>query len=83
MKVKLTKLHKENAHNWSGIGHRHESSRSLYAYKQYRIKTDDYYMGWFVCHGDGERLSPFSPNMSFKEVRQWLEDYLKEKNNEL
>ena len=75
-KIKLKKLHKELTHAWSGVGHYHDSSKSLYGYKEYRIKTNDYYMGWYVCKEGGERISPLYIDMSFKEARQWLENYL-------
>jgi hypothetical protein len=82
MAIKLKRLHKELTHVWSGIGHFHDSSRSLYGYKQYRIKTRDYYMGWEVYDGETQISNSNGFGMSFKEARQWLEDYLKEKNNE-
>ena len=75
MKIKLKKLHGEHAHSWGGVGHYHDSSRSLYGYKEYRIKTDNYYQGWFVCKED-EKISPPHLDMSFKEAREWLENYL-------
>ena len=81
MAIKLKRLHKELTHVWSGIGHFHDSSRSLYGYKQYRIKTRDYYMGWEVYDGETQISNSNGFGMSFKEARQWLEDYLKEKNN--
>jgi hypothetical protein len=77
MKIKLKKLHGELVHAWGGVGHYHDSSKSLYGYKEYRIKTDDYYQGWFVCKED-ERISPPHLDMSFKEAREWLENYLEE-----
>lgn len=75
MKIKLKRLHDELAHVWSGIGHYHDSSKSLYAYKQYRIKTNHAYMGWEVFEGD-KQISPYGIGMSFKEAREWLENYL-------
>ena len=75
MKIKLKKLHEELTHVWSGIGHRHDSSRSLYGYKQYRIKTRDFYQGWEVYDGETQ-ISPTGFGMTFKEARQWLENFL-------
>ena len=77
-KIKLKRLHKENAHVWGGIGHYHDSSKSLYGYKQYRIKTDHAYMGWYVATEDGKQISPIYLDMSFKEAKEWLENYLGE-----
>jgi hypothetical protein len=75
MKIKLKRLHKELTHVWSGIGHRHDSSRSLYGYKQYRIKTRDFYQGWEVYDNETQ-ISPVGFGMTFKEARQWLENFL-------
>jgi hypothetical protein len=75
MKIKLKRLHKELTHVWSGIGHRHDSSRSLYGYKQYRIKTRDFYQGWEVYDGETQ-ISSTGFGMTFKEARQWLENFL-------
>jgi hypothetical protein len=76
--IKLKRLHKELTHVWSGVGHRHDSSKSLYGYKDYFIKTNDYYMGWNVYKGE-EQINPVTfRSMSFKEAREWLENYLKE-----
>jgi hypothetical protein len=78
MKIKLKKLHGDSAHVWGGIGHYHDSSKSLYGYKQYRIKTDHAYMGWYVATEDGKQISPIYLDMSFKEAKEWLENYLDE-----
>jgi len=80
--IKLKRLHKELTHVWSGIGHYHDSSKSLYGYKDYFIKTNDYYMGWNVYKGE-KKISPVTldSGMSFKEARAWLEDYLKEEES--
>jgi len=80
--IKLKKLHGKYTHGWSGVGHYHDSSKSLYAYKEYRIKTNDIYMGWNIFKGD-EQLNPITPScgMSFKEAKEWLEDYLKEEES--
>jgi len=77
--IKLKRLHKELAHVWGGIGHRHDSSKSLYGYKEYFIKTSDYYMGWNIYKGE-DQINPITVDgMSFKEAREWLDNYLKEK----
>ena len=76
MKIKLKRLHDNLTHAWSGIGHYHDSSKSLYAYKQYRIKTYHAYMGWEVYEGE-KQISPITGfGMSFKEAKEWLENYL-------
>lgn len=80
--MKLRRLHIKNAHRWSGIGHRHDSSKSLYGYKDYFIKTNYHYKGWEVYKND-QKISPVQPEyMSFKEAREWLENYIKGENNE-
>jgi len=77
MKIKLKKLHAKLDHVCSGVGHYHDSSKSLYAYKEYRIKTDDSYMGWYVCRENGENLNEsIIGGMTFKEAREWLENHL-------
>ena len=80
--LKLKKLHGKYTHGWSGVGHYHDSSKSLYGYKDYFIKTNDYYMGWNVYKGE-KKISPITldSGMSFKEARAWLEDYLKEEES--
>lgn len=78
--IKLKRLHKKLTHVWSGVGHFHDSSKSLYGYKDYFIKTNDYYMGWNIYKGD-KQINPVTPSggMSFKEARIWLENHLNEK----
>jgi hypothetical protein len=76
MKIKLKRLHEELTHVWSGIGHYHDSSRSLYGYKQYRIKTRDIYMGWEVYDGETQISDSNGFGFTFKEAREWLENYL-------
>jgi len=75
MKIKLKRMHEELTHVWSGIGHYHDSSRSLYAYNQYRIKTTSYYKDWEVYDGEIQ-ISPTELGRSFKEAKEWLENYL-------
>jgi len=50
MKIKLKRLHDKNVHVGRCVfnGYRHNSSRSLYGYKNFRIRTDDYYGGWYI-----------------------------------
>ena len=75
MKIKLKRLHKKSTHFWGGIGHFHDSSRSLSEYKQYRIKTLSAYQDWEVYDGETQ-ISPSGFGMTFKEAREWLENYL-------
>jgi hypothetical protein len=77
MKINLTKLHKGKHLQGCYNNYVHDSSKSLYAYKQYRIKTNYHYMGWEVYDGETQ-ISPIGFGMSFKEARQWLKDYLDE-----
>ena len=80
--MKLKRLHKKNAHWWSGIGHRHDSSQSLYGYKDYFIKTNYHYKGWEVYKGE-KRISPLTiHDMSFKEAKEWLKNHIEGENNE-
>ena len=76
MKIKLKKLHEKLTHNWQGIGHCHNSSGSLYGYKQYRIKTNERYMGWRVYDGETQISDYEVGGFTFKEAREWLENYL-------
>ena len=77
MEIKLKRLHSKAAHRWSGIGRRHDSSQSLYGYKNYYIKTNYHYKGWEVYEGD-KRISPILPEyMSFKEAKDWLKNHIK------
>jgi len=79
MKVKLKRLHKgkhqQNCYN----NYVHDSSKSLYGYKDYFIKTDDYYMGWNVYKGEEQINTITISGMNFKEAREWLENYLEKK----
>jgi hypothetical protein len=76
MKIKLTKLHPKGQHPQGCFNNYvHDSSRSLYGYKQYRIKTLSYYKDWEVYDGEIQ-ISPTGFGRSFKEAREWLENYL-------
>lgn len=82
MKIKLKKLHAKGLHPqgcWNNYVH--DSSRSLYGYKQYRIKTSSYYKDWEVYDGEIQ-ISPTRLGRSFKEARDWLENYLDNNKNE-
>ena len=77
MKIKLSKLHAKGLHPQGCYNNYvHDSSRSLYGYKQYRIKTLCNYQGWEVYDGETQ-ISPIAYGMTFKEAREWLENYLK------
>ena len=80
MKIKLERLHNNNAHVGRCYNnYRHDSSKSLYGYKNFRIRTDDYYGGWYVEEirgGIRNRISDYRFSMTFKEAKKWLENFL-------
>jgi len=77
MKIKLSKLHPKGQHPQGCYNNYvHDSSRSLYGFNQYRIKTLSQYQGWEVYDGENQ-ISPIGYGMTFKEAKKWLENYLK------
>lgn len=80
MEIKLKRLHSNNAHVGRCYNnYRHDSSKSLYGYKNFRIRTNDNYSGWYVEEirdGVRHRISEDPFGMTFKEARQWLENFL-------
>jgi len=82
MRIKLIKLHPKRQHLQGCYNHYvHDSSKSLYGYKQYRIKTFSLYKDWEVYDGEVQ-ISPTRIGRSFKEARDWLENYLDNNKNE-
>jgi len=71
-KIKLKRLHPKDTHAGRDIEitYSHDSSRSVYGYKDYRIKYD---YAWYV-EKDGERLT--RKWLMFSEAREWLENHL-------
>ncbi|HAI36872.1 MAG TPA: hypothetical protein DCM40_01375 [Maribacter sp.] len=84
MEIKLKRLHNKNVYADRHYNHyRHDSSKSLYGYKNFRIRTNDYYGGWCVEEiraGIRNQISNYSLYMSFKEAKKWLEQYIEERN---
>ena len=78
---KLTRLHSKDAHAGrdSVITYWHDSSLSEYGYKDYRIKSDGTFAGWFV-EKDGKRLTSLL-GLSFREARNWLKEHIKNERN--
>ena len=80
MEIKLKRLHNNNAHVGRCYNnYRHDSSKSLYGYKNFRIRTDDYNGGWYVeeiIGGIRNQISDYRFNMTFKEAKKWLENFL-------
>jgi hypothetical protein len=80
MKIKLKRLHSSNAHVGRCYNnYRHDSSKSLYGYKNFRIRTDFYAGGWYVEEiKDSVRhqISNDKFGMTFKEAKKWLENFL-------
>ena len=77
--IKLTKLHKVKHPQGCYNNYRHDSSKSLYGYKNFRIRTDDHYGGWYVEEirgGIRNQISDYRLCMTFKEAKKWLEEYL-------
>ena len=76
MKIKLKKLHAKGLHPQGCYNNYvHDSSKSLYAYNQYRIKTLSQHQGWEVYDGENQ-ISSVGFGMTFKEARKWLEDHI-------
>ena len=77
MKIKLKRLHNKNAH----VGRHYNNYQynplsSEYGYKDYRIRAHGE-QDWDVFGTDGTRLNPITTRgMSFKEAKEWLNDYL-------
>jgi len=68
MKIKLRRLHNNNAHVGRCYNnYRHDSSKSLYGYKNFRIRTDDYYGGWYVEEINTEKSKGSALNFLEKE----------------
>ena len=78
--IKLKRLHDKDTHlsKHTTRNYQHNSCNSEYGYKDYRINGTS--LDWNVYGTDSTRLDPITPDyMSFKEAREWLENYLKEK----
>ena len=80
MEIKLKRLHSNNAHVGTCYNnYRHDSSKSLYGYKNFRIRTDFYAGGWYVEEirgGIRNKISDYRLCMTFKEAKKWLEQYI-------
>tara|TARA_Y100000114_G_C11575466_1_gene238501 strand:- start:179 stop:427 length:249 start_codon:yes stop_codon:yes gene_type:complete len=78
--IKLKKLHEGKHLQGCYDNYSHDSSKSLYGYKEYFIKTDYAYMGWNIYKRE-KQINPITPSngMSFKQAREWLDNYLQEK----
>tara|TARA_R110000782_G_C14696062_1_gene401611 strand:- start:323 stop:577 length:255 start_codon:yes stop_codon:yes gene_type:complete len=78
MKIKLKRLHPKGLHAQGCYNNYvHDSSKSEYGYEDYRIKTHSFYKDWNVYDSNDVQLNPMSPcGMSFREARDWLEDYI-------
>ena len=78
--IKLKRLHAKDTHSMRHAirNYQHNSGLSEYGYKDYRIRAYGMY-DWNVYGTDGTKLNPLSPNnLSFKEAREWLDNYVKE-----
>lgn len=78
--IKLKRLHDKDTYlsKHTTRNYQHNSCSSEYGYKDYRINGTS--LDWNVYGTDGRRLNPTTPDyMSFKEAKEWLENYLKEK----
>lgn len=74
--MKLKRIHDKDTHNWTGNGHYHNSTKSIYKYKNYIIKNNG--VGWNLYNLKNEQLNPITyKENSFKEVKQILKDFLK------
>ena len=80
MEIKLKRLHNKNVYASRHYNnYRHDSSKSLYGYKNFRIRTDDYYGGWYIEEirgGIRNQISDYRLSMTFKEAKKWLEQYI-------
>ena len=80
MKIKLKKLHGKSTYYPRELNnYKHDSSKSLYGYENYRIRTDQPYQGWYVeeiKEGIRNQISPIRWDMTFKEAKKWLENYI-------
>ena len=71
---KLKRLHPKNTHVIYN-NYLHDSTLSEYGYKDYRIKSDGTFSGWFV-EKKGKRLTSLL-GLGFKEARSWLKTHIK------
>lgn len=63
-------MHNKDAHNWTGVGHHHNSTKSIYQYKNYIIKKRD---GWNIYDSENNQVNPIShKEYSFKEIKKVL-----------
>ena len=74
--IKLKRLHSKLAHYSHYNNHFHDSSRSEYGYGEYRIRSGERNMDWNVYLGE-TKLTPTVIGRSFKEAKEWLENYIK------